>query len=343
MTLDDKNKEKGRGWFWRLTYTLGPDLIALGVFGITCTVLMIVYGGKFTFVQSSIILPLVFMLLIMGTAFGTRMHRILSGDREQRREFFERALAMVRDWFPLVLIVLVYENFHDLTDLIRPNVVDGELRKIDELIFGVEPTLALQKITSPWLTEYMTFTYALYFAYPALILGIVYYKDEFIKFREVGLALSLCFYLGLTGYMLVPAIGPRYFMTGEITVPLNGIWLTERAAAAWNRFETVKRDCFPSLHTAITTIALIYMVRLRHFYRGGRWVLWVSTPLIVSLQISTVYLRYHWTIDVFAGWVLAFFCAYAAPWFIRWYYGRKLGKAPETTLEISGKAARSRN
>jgi membrane-associated phospholipid phosphatase len=339
MTEEVKNKIKSRGWFETLAFTLGPDLIALGVFGLTCTVLMIAYKGKFTFVQSSILLPLFFLVLLMSVAFASRAGGMLSGDRAVRAEFFKKALAMVRDWFPLILIVLVYENFHDLTDLIRPDVVDGPLRRIDELMFGAEPTLFLQKITTPWLTEYMTFVYALYFGYPALILGLVYYKDDFIKFREVALALSLCFYLGLTGYMLVPAIGPRYFMADEFTVPLSGIWLTERAAAAWNRFETVKRDCFPSLHTAISAIALIYLWRFRRYYRGGLKVLGVCSVLIVSLWFSTVYLRYHWTIDVFAGWALAWFCCRSAPAFIRWYYGRKLGIVPETSLDDARRAA----
>ena len=323
-----------RGVLWGITFHLGPDLLIMTLFMAVLLGLMIVYGGQFTFVQSSIILPLVFLVGIIVVAFAARFRRIISGDRQQRREFYRLSLAMVRDWFPLIIIIFIYENAHDLTNLIRPSTVDGALRRIDEVLFGVEPTLVLQKITSPWLTEYMTFVYALYFVYPAILLGIAYARGEFFKFREIGLALSLCFYLGLAGYICVPAIGPRYFMAGEFTVPLDGIWLTARAAAAWNHFESIKRDCFPSLHTAITTIALVYLWRYRRRWRAGRPLLAVCAPLIASLWFSTLYLRYHWLIDVIAGWVLGVACCYAAPWIVRSYYRRKTGVDLELSTDL---------
>jgi len=129
------------------------------------------------------------------------------------------------------------------------------------------------------------------------------------------LALSLGFYLGLTGYLLVPAIGPRYAMAGEFHVPLEGIWLTARAAAAWNAIESVKRDCFPSLHTALTSISLIYLFRL-----AWRRLFAICLPLIVLLWMSTIYLRYHYFVDVLGGFALAGICCTLAPAIIRWYY-----------------------
>jgi membrane-associated phospholipid phosphatase len=283
-----------------LAYRLGPDLICLVAFSSLLAALMGIYGGHLTFLQSSIVLPTVILAILVVAGWLAR-----SG----------RTAAVVRDWSPLILLVWVYENFHDLTDLIRPHVVDGTLRRLDEAIWSIEPTLALERITRPWLTEYMTLAYALYFAYPAIVLATLYARGEFVRFREFGLALSLGFYLGLLGYMTVPAIGPRYFMAHEFTVPLDGLWLTARAAAAWNAIESVKRDCFPSLHTALTTISLVYMVRLR-----WRRLALACGPLIVSLWVSTVYLRYHWFVDVVAGFALAALCTTVAPAIVRWYY-----------------------
>ncbi|MBI5527375.1 MAG: phosphatase PAP2 family protein [Deltaproteobacteria bacterium] len=340
VKIKDRDKPAGGGGadaarsaFWDMTFHIGPDLLIMALFLVALAVVMLVYGGTFTFVQSSIILPLVFLVGLIVVAFGARIRRILSGNREQRREFARLSLAMVRDWSPLIVIIFIYENAHDLTDLIRPITVDASLRRADEILFGVEPTLTLQAITTPWLTEFMTFAYALYFAYPAIILGRAYGRGEFFLFREIGLALSLCFYLGLAGYITVPAIGPRCFMAAEFAVPLDGIWLTARAAAAWNHLESIKRDCFPSLHTAITTIALVYLWRLRGAWRGGRTVFWICVPLIASLWLSTVYLRYHWIVDVFAGWALAFLCCHAAPRIVRRYYRKKTGVEPAVSLD----------
>jgi len=320
------------GWWWGLTFHLGPDLIFLGLFSLTLGVLFAVYDGKFTFVQTSIVLPALFMFGLIAVSFAPRARAIASGDAALRREFTAQSLHTTRDWLPLILIIFVYENFHDLTDLIRPTTVDASLRALDEALFGVEPALALEPYVRVWLSEYMTFAYALYFLYPAGCLIGLYVSRRFIEFREVALALSLTFYLGLLGYVLVPAVGPRFFMAAEFHTPLVGP-LTSRLAAAWNAIETVKRDCFPSLHTALTTTSLIYMYRYRRAWRYGRLALLVCTPLIVSLWASTIYLRYHYGVDVLAGWALALLVTQAAPRFIRRYYAVHLGRAPHVSLD----------
>jgi membrane-associated phospholipid phosphatase len=308
---------------WRLTYFIGPDLLFLALFLALLLALTAAYGGRRASLwHGSLVLPASVMIILCGTAFVPRLPAMLRGSAAARRAFAEKGLATLRDWFPLVLIVLVYENFHDLTDVIHPEVVDGTLRRLDEALLGIAPARALLPITRPWLTELMSLAYLLYFVYPTLILTTFYSRGEFVRFREFGLALSLAFYLGLFGYMLVPAVGPRYTMAAELPVTLDGIWLTEPAARAWDSIESVKRDCFPSLHTALTTISLVYFWRYRRAWRGGRALFAVCAPLIVLLWASTLYLRYHYFVDVLAGWSLALFCAGAAPRLVRWYYAQ---------------------
>ena len=304
-----------------IRYFLGPDLICLGVFGVLLVLLMFIYRlgpSDLSFVHESIVMPLVVLLVLVGVA-------LISGVAKRRvhpivpRDLAGSALAIVRDWFPLVMIVFVYENVHDLTIYIRPDVVDGSLRRIDEILFFTEPSLALQRITRPWLTELMSAAYGLYFLYPTLVLTMLYRRGAFVDFREVGLALSLAFYLGLVGFMFVPAVGPRYAMAQEFTVPLDGYFLTAPAAEGWRALETIQRDCFPSLHTALTTITLIYLWRHRSLPHG-RLLLSLCTPAIGLLWASTLYLRYHYGVDVLAGWILGVVCAYVAPRFVRRYY-----------------------
>ena len=170
--------------------------------------------------------------------------------------------------------------------------------------------------------------------YPAIILGVIYKKGDIIKFRELSLAFEICVIIGFIGYVIVPAVGPRYFLNNEYTISLNG-YITEIGIKAWNSIESVKRDCFPSLHTAMSAISLVYFYRFRNFYRGGKVVFLISIPLIVSLWISTVYLRYHWVVDVFAGWILAIICVTLSPRFIKWYYYRKTGLMPEVSTDFT--------
>ena len=71
----------------------------------------------------------------------------------------------------------------------------------------------------------------------------------------------------------------RFAVADEHHRPVAG---TEHA------LQRVDRDCFPSLHTALSAVALVYM------WRHTRRLFWWSLPLVVSLWFSTVYLRYHY-------------------------------------------------
>jgi len=66
-------------------------------------------------------------------------------------------------------------------------------------------------------------------------------------------------------------------------------------------------DCFPSGHTELTILAwwCSRMVSKRVFQAYSAY-----TPFLI---FATVYLRYHYTVDVLAGAVLAFVLIAASP------------------------------
>lgn len=77
------------------------------------------------------------------------------------------------------------------------------------------------------------------------------------------------------GYILFPAIGPRFTLAHLQTVPLEGsLYLT---------------------------------------YRYERMLFYVYVPIISSLILSTVYLRYHYVIDLFVGTLIAVGCMVIGP------------------------------
>ena len=59
------------------------------------------------------------------------------------------------------------------------------------------------------------------------------------------------------------------------------------------------RDAFPSLHTANAVTVLL--VALRH----ERRLLWVYTLPVAGLVVATMYLRFHYAVDVVVGVALA--------------------------------------
>ena len=60
------------------------------------------------------------------------------------------------------------------------------------------------------------------------------------------------------------------------------------------------RDCFPSGHTEIALVVLLYAWRFERRYFCG------LLPAVGLLLFSTVYLRYHYVVDVLAGALLLF-------------------------------------
>ena len=66
-----------------------------------------------------------------------------------------------------------------------------------------------------------------------------------------------------------------------------------------NSLEGIKRDAFPSGHTAVTLVVLCLA------YRFQKTLFWFFLPFVLALIAATVYLRYHYVIDVVAGIVLS--------------------------------------
>ena len=49
----------------------------------------------------------------------------------------------------------------------------------------------------------------------------------------------------------------------------------------------------------------MYACKFRHFGKIYKYIWYSYIPLVASLWFSTIYLRHHWVIDIFAGWAVA--------------------------------------
>jgi membrane-associated phospholipid phosphatase len=209
--------------------------------------------------------------------------------------------SLIRGWYPVLLIPITYKELSYLIPLIHPHDFDATLAGIDQRFLGVNPTVWLERYTLPPLTEVLQLTYSSYYFLP-LVLGVVLWrKDWFEKFDFWVFIVVLGFYVSYLGYIAVPAIGPRFLpsILEAQTIPLTGIWLFETVRGMLDRAEGITRDCFPSGHTELTLLVLYYA---RTFHRK---VFWFLLPLGTGVIVSTVYLRYHYVIDVVAGALVA--------------------------------------
>jgi membrane-associated phospholipid phosphatase len=220
-------------------------------------------------------------------------------------------VLFVRWWYPAFLIPPIFTELARLVHPINPVDIDPQLIAVDYALFGVHPTVWLERWTVPWLTEYMQLAYVMFYFLPFVLCAPLYRQGQLRAFRISLCALLLGYYVSYVLYFLMPAIGPRFSLAAYQTVPLTGLWLTAPLQAILDALEGVQRDAFPSGHTTIAGIVLVMAARYqpRLFY-----------PLLVvcaSLVVSTVYLRYHYVIDVIAGLLLAVLCLGVTFWLYR--------------------------
>jgi membrane-associated phospholipid phosphatase len=202
---------------------------------------------------------------------------------------------------PIIFVVSIYESLGNLIQYLQPDI-DPSLVKIDQFIFGVEPTLWIQRWIVPWLTDLLSLAYLSYYFIPVVLIAVLYLKRRRIEFDRAMFVLALGYYVSFIGYILFPAVGPRYALTHLYSVPLEGSFVTDFVRDTLNALEHNKRDCMPSGHTQIVLMVLFLA------YRYERPLFYLFLPVICGLILSTVYLRYHYVIDLMVGGGLAIGC-----------------------------------
>jgi membrane-associated phospholipid phosphatase len=213
---------------------------------------------------------------------------------------------------PIPFVVLIYESLGDLIQYLQPDV-DPWLIQIDFSIFGVQPTLWMEQWIVPWFTDIMSLAYLSYYFIPVVLIAVLYLKDRMAEFDRSMFVLAFGYYVSFIGYILFPAIGPRYALTHLYSIPLEGSFITDFVRDALNALEHNKRDCMPSGHTQIVLMVLFLA------YRYQKFLFYLFFPIISALILSTVYLRYHYVIDLLVGMALAIGCMIFGPRLYGWW------------------------
>ena len=211
-----------------------------------------------------------------------------------------RLLHVVRDWYPALYIVLIFKQLGALIPAVHPKTYDDLLLAWDEAIFGGHPGIWFDGLASPLLTEVLRGCWLFYFPMPLLIALPLYLRKNRECFHETVLLLVLGWLVSYLGYYILPALGPGYFPEA-IPAPecVNASGATQSVALTLFSLEGRMHDIFPSGHTIIALLAL-WLAR-RYQVRG--WPLLI--PVVAGLVMGTVYLRYHYGVDVLAGAAIA--------------------------------------
>jgi membrane-associated phospholipid phosphatase len=203
--------------------------------------------------------------------------------------------------FPIIVVIMIFNSLGGLIRYINPTTYDHVLIHLDYRIFNAHPTVALEQITTPALTELLQLAYTSYYFLPIILCVMLKVKGREAEFNRSVFLIILCFFLSYIGYIIVPAIGPRYTIRHLQNIELHGILLRGIIDQTLNALEGIKRDAFPSGHTAVA-LTVLYLA-----YRFHKRLFQVFLPVVIALLISTVYLRYHYVVDVIAGILLFLF------------------------------------
>ncbi len=242
-----------------------------------------------------------------------------------------RWMRAVRELVPFLVCILIYTNLHDTIGFVNPHDIHHWLDASDRALFGVSPCVWAERFITRGRTELMSWCYASFFwiapSVPILLLLARRWQD----FRQALLGIVTCFYLGYALYVALPAAPPRLYLAHEFHRQLRGYPMQALSQSALALLPADSRAAFPSLHAAISLLALIYAWR---YLRP--WLL-ILVPGAIGLWASTIYLRHHYFVDLIAGWLLAPVAFVLAPRLEHWWsrlgerYGRPRAVRPTTS------------
>jgi hypothetical protein len=214
----------------------------------------------------------------------------------------QRARALTYRLGLFAPMVLSYFQMRALLPALQPDLMDHRLFTIDLWLLGTTPAVWMEVWNVEPVVEWLSFFYYTHFFVMTLMLGPSLFLGTGRRMQELMAGALLVTAVGHFLYTIVPGAGP--YATIAFDQPLQGgFW--------WNQVELTvatagaQLDIFPSLHTAWPAYFTLHAFAYRDT-QPFRW-LWPVLGLVaVNIIIATMFLRWHWFIDVAAGLLLAF-------------------------------------
>ena len=231
-----------------------------------------------------------------------------------------RMLRFLHDWYPVPAIFLLFKEVYIIIQSLGRQDIDPSLINIDHALFGVHPTVWITQFSFPLLTEILQLAYVSYYLLMVTLAIDLRVRGDYGKFSYVIFTVTYGFFLSYLGYVVFPAVGPRFTLHpfDSLDKELPGLFFTSLLRGFLNAGESIpndipnpvalaQRDAFPSGHTQMTLIVIYFAA---HYRIRSRYVLYVLGTLLI---ISTVYLRYHYFVDLIGGALFMAFTVRTAP------------------------------
>jgi membrane-associated phospholipid phosphatase len=199
---------------------------------------------------------------------------------------------------------------------------DDRVLAWERALFPVQPLLAVQKLYTPALNEWMFFVYVFYiFIYPSLGAFIFFRRGEAANedyLYQLGLVNLVC----SIGFVLFPVASPMHWdrIRVQLTEPLTARLFGSVGELIRTKIHT-PGGSLPSPHCAVATV--MWFMSLKY----TKWGALGLAPIILSLYVSTVYLRFHYITDAVVGIAAGLLVIAVAPSLERAWNGPEDGAA----------------
>jgi len=241
--------------------------------------------------------PAAYLLINLGLMAGTAGFALLESRIPSKLATFLHA------WWPVIVVPISFKQIA----WVAPGVHafddggwDRKLQYLDEFLFGDTRKFFRAVAWGP-VADLLTIGYWSYFLLPIVLGAALYRRTDLRKFSEATTVLLVGWFVSYLGYFAVPAVGPHHAADGPRAAGFEGWW-----AGPMHRALTVVEghipDAFPSGHALVAMIVVVLAWRLH------RRLFWWLLPFATGLFIGTMYLRYHYIVDVLVSVLLLVPC-----------------------------------
>lgn len=215
-----------------------------------------------------------------------------------------------------------YFFLKQILPLVNTRTLDQKLYAFDLNVFHVEPAMAWDKFVNPATSEWFSFFYFGYFLLMALhVVPLLFFDRRKQLVGEFTFGMLVLFSMGHTLYMVVPGYGPYRAMADSFhNTFAPGTWhnLVMNAVHSGGAL----MDIFPSLHTGAPTLIAFFSFRNRDKL-AFKYTWPVVTFCTANIIVATMFLRWHYLVDVVAGFSLAITIVLISRPVTRWELARR--------------------
>jgi membrane-associated phospholipid phosphatase len=295
-------------------------VIAFSIFLLTID---LVFSSRIEYFVSLITINIIVIFFVISISMLSKMYnnRILSG---------------IHHWYIVPIVPLTFKQLYFMIAPIHGKDYDFLLIEIDRWLFGTDPTVWLSKISFPLLTEIVQIAYSSFYLLFLVVGYELYRKKDKEQYRYAAFLIVYGFFLSYIGYFFLPAVGPRFTLHNFFTIDMElpGIFITNYLRAFVNFGESiargipnpaaiVQRDVFPSGHAQLT---LILMFITKKYKMKVTTFIWITGILLI---FGTVYLRYHYVVDILAGTIFMILTVWSAKYIDVWWNNLKKSLSSE--------------